>query len=139
MRKALCLLGLLIVVFGVTVAKAKHTENKVFICKEVKGSVMESATYFRHWEKIYAFFMFRYSGREKLVEFKWMNPQGQEEYKHQHLINKTQLDRVTIAYSWLSLDVPSSSRIFGSKFFGVWLVKVFLDGKKVAEEQFTVD
>lgn len=72
------------------------------------------------------------------MELKWINPLGPEEQTYLNLVNKSSKHGYTV-FSWISPEVPSFSKIVGCEFFGKWRVEILLDGRKMAEELFTVD
>jgi hypothetical protein len=89
-------------------------------------------------EKIYADFAFLPQGEQASVEFRWINPQNKKEQVYSELVRPfTPPEKQTIR-CWLYLPTSMSDRFLGSKYFGRWLLEVWVDSRRTATKTFTV-
>jgi len=89
-------------------------------------------------EKIYADFTFLPEGEQTSVEFRWINPLNKKEQVYSELVQPSKPPRKQTILCWLFLPTSLSDRFVGSKYFGRWLLEVWVNNRHSATKTFTV-
>jgi len=89
-------------------------------------------------EKIYADFTFLPEGGQSSVEFRWINPLNKKEQVYSELVRSPiPLIKQTVL-CWLYLPSSLPDRVIGSKYFGRWLLEVWVNNRRAAIRAFSV-
>lgn len=102
------------------------------------GKEKEICSDFTPGTKIYADFTFLPEERETHVEFRWINPLNKKEQVYSEVIKSAMPFRKQTVLCWLYLPSSLPDRIIGSKYFGRWLLEVWVNQRRVAVKAFQV-
>ncbi len=139
MRRFLILSAIL--AFSLVVAYpvfAGEVSDQVVLYRLKDGEKKEIRVDFSPGEKIHADFTFLPEGEQTSVEFRWINPLNKKEQVYSELVRPpTPPQRQTIL-CWLYLPTSLSDRFVGSKYFGRWLLEVWVNNRRVATTTFNI-
>jgi hypothetical protein len=99
--------------------------------KEIRGD-------FSPGEKIYAAFTLLPEGEQASVEFRWINPLNKKEQVYSELVRPSMPPNKQTIRCWLYLPTSMSDRLLGSKYFGRWLLEVWVNSSRKATKTFNV-
>ena len=121
---------------GATTADAQVDGFRVYLSDD--GECRRLTNNFHPWDVIYAFVVFSPTGQEQEMKFRWFAATGEEEQIYSYSFNNIKKPGEQCAiFSWLALH-PFPNGTYSPKFLGQWMLKIFLDGKKIADRQFLV-
>lgn len=89
-------------------------------------------------EKIYADFIFLPEGRQTSVEFRWINPLNNKEQIYSELVGSPMPPMKQTVLCWLYLPIWLPERVIGSRYFGRWLLEVWVNNQRAASKVFDV-
>lgn len=89
-------------------------------------------------EKIYADFTFLPEGEQTSVEFRWINPLNKKEQVYSEIVRSSKHPQKQTVLCWLYLPTAFSDRFVGSKYFGRWLLEVWVNNRRTATKTFSV-
>jgi hypothetical protein len=102
------------------------------------GEEKEIRKDFSPGEKIYADFTFLLQGEQASVEFRWINPLNKKEQVYSELVRPLTPPNKQTIRCWLYLPTSMSDRLLGSKYFGRWLLEVWVNSSRTATKTFNV-
>lgn len=89
-------------------------------------------------EKIYADFTFLPEGEQTSVEFRWINPLNKKEQVYSELVRSPMPPKKQTVLCWLYLPSSLPDRVVGSKYFGRWILEVWVNNRRAATRAFSV-
>lgn len=89
-------------------------------------------------EKIYADFTFLPEGRQTSVEFRWINPLNNKEQFYSELVRSQMPPMKQTVLCWLYLSSSLHEKVIGSRYFGRWLLEVWVNNHRAATRVFDV-
>jgi hypothetical protein len=99
--------------------------------KEIRGD-------FSPGEKIYADFTFLPEGEQTSIEFRWINPLHKKEQMYSELVRPSMPPQKQTILCWLYLPTSLPDRFVGSKYFGRWLLEVWVNNRRTATKTFSI-
>jgi hypothetical protein len=88
--------------------------------------------------KIYADFTFLPEGGQTSVQFRWINPLNNKEQVYSELVRSPMPPIKQTVLCWLYLPLSLPEKVVGSKYFGRWLVEVWVNSRRAGEKTFDV-
>ena len=139
MRKCLFLAPILVFWFVlVSPAFCADRSGQIVLYRLGAGEQKEIRDDFSPGGKIYAEFTFLPEGEQTSVEFRWINPLNKREQVYSELLRPSRPPRKQTILCWLHLPTSFSDRFVGSKYFGRWLLEVWVNNRRAAEKLFDV-
>jgi hypothetical protein len=102
------------------------------------GGEKEIRNDFSPGEKIYAGFTFLPQGEQASVEFRWINPLNKKEQVYSELVRPLTPPQKQTIRCWLYLPSSLPDRVVGSKYFGRWILEVWMNNRRAATRAFSV-
>jgi|GEM_PF-3360357 hypothetical protein len=139
MRRYLFLVSALVILFVVASPAFPEAGSEQIILYRLKeGGEKEIRDTFSPGERIHADFTFLPEGRETSVEFRWLNPLNKKEQVYSELVRSPIPPKKLTIVCWLYLPSLLSDKIIGSKYFGRWLLEVWVNNHRTAIRAFSV-
>lgn len=138
-RRFLVLMIKLVIALAVAFpALSEEAPDPIVFYRVKGGGEKEFRNDFSPGEKIYADFAFLPQGEQASVEFRWINPQNKKEQVYSELVRPLTSTKKQTILCWLYLPTSLPDRIIGSKYFGRWLLEVWVNSHRVATRAFDV-
>jgi hypothetical protein len=131
-------LVLVFFLFPISSALSENSSYQIVTYRLKEGKIKEIRDDFTQADKIYADFFFLPEGRETSVEFRWINPLNKKEQVFSKLVRSSMPAQKQSVLCWLEMYPSLSDKIIGSRFFGRWLLEVWVNNRCVAEKAFDV-
>ncbi len=133
-------LGPMLVFFLVLVfpAFSEEASDQIVLYRLKAGGKKEIRDDFSPGEKITADFIFLPEGGQTSVEFRWINPLNKKEQVYSELVRSPMPPMKQTVLCWLYLPSSLPDRIVGSKYFGRWLLEVWVNNRRAATRAFDV-
>ena len=129
------IIGILIIIVSISYAN-QDVKFELVLCEGVIRNLLKGITdTFHTGEKIYAYlYLDSIENRTHKIGFYWYNPNNklQESYIREITVTEGAYN----IWSWIKLK--ESEVLFDVSFLGRWNVKVYIDGKFLAEKYFNV-
>jgi hypothetical protein len=139
MRRILFLVPLLVFFFVLaSPAFPEEASDQIVLYRLKDGGEREVRDTFPPGERINADFTFLPEGRQTSVEFRWINPLNKKEQAYSELVRSPMPPQKQTILCWLYLPSSLADRIMGSKYFGRWLLEVWVNNHRVATRAFSV-
>jgi hypothetical protein len=139
MRRYLFLAPLLVFFFVLAPpAFSEDAADQIVLYRLKDGEKKEIRDVFSPGDKIYADFTFLPEGRETSIEFRWINPLNKKEQVYFELVRSPMPPRKQTILCWLYLPSSLPDRVVGSKYFGRWLLEVWVNSRRAATKAFSV-
>lgn len=139
MRRFLSLAPMLVFFFVLVFpAFSEDASNQIVLYRLKDGGKKEIRDDFSPGEKINADFTFIPEGRQTSVEFRWINPLNKKEQVYSELVRSPMPPIKQNVLCWLYLPSSLPERVIGSKYFGRWLLEVWVNNRRAATRTFSV-
>jgi hypothetical protein len=115
-----------------------ESANQIVLYRLKDCEKKEICDVFSPGEKINADFTFLPEGRETSVEFRWINPLNKKEQAYFELVRSLMPPKKQTILCWLHLPSSLPDRVVGSKYFGRWLLEVWVNSRRAATRAFSV-
>jgi hypothetical protein len=102
------------------------------------GGKKEIHDNFSPGEKIYADFIFLPEEGQSSIEFRWINPLNRKEQIYSELVRSQMPPIKQTILCWLYLPSSLPEKVIGSKYFGRWLLEIWVNNRRAAEKTFNV-
>jgi hypothetical protein len=116
----------------------ENVSDQIVLYRLKGGEKKEIRDDFSPGEKIYADFTFLPKGRQSSVEFRWINPLNSKEQVYSELVRLPMPPMKQTVLCWLYLPSTLPEKIIGSKYFGRWLLEVWVNNHCAATKVFDV-
>jgi hypothetical protein len=116
----------------------EDASDQIVLYRLKGGEKKEIRDDFSPGEKIHADFTFLPEGRQSSVEFRWINPLNNKEQVYSELVRSLMPPMKQSVLCWLYLPLSLPDKVIGSKYFGRWLLEVWVNNRRVATRAFSV-
>jgi hypothetical protein len=119
-------------------AFSEDASNQIVLYRLKDEGKKEICDNFSPGEKIYADFVFLPEDRQTSVEFKWINPLNNKEQFYSELVRSSMPPMKQTVLCWLYLPSSLPEKVIGSRYFGRWLLEVWVNNHRAATKVFDV-
>jgi len=133
-----CALLFIFFFFPISHAFSESSSCQIVMYRLKAEGIKEIRNDFTPGDKIYADFTFLPEVEQTGVGFRWINPLNKKEQAYFEIVRSTMPPEKQTVLCWLQIHPSLSEKIIGSRFFGLWLLEVWVDGRRVATKAFSV-
>lgn len=116
----------------------EDTSDQIVLYRLKGGVNKEIRDDFSPGDKIYADFTFLPEGMQSSVEFRWINPLNKKEQVYSELVRSPMPPEKHTIVCWLYLPLSLPEKVIGSRYFGRWLLEVWMNNHRAATRAFDV-
>jgi hypothetical protein len=124
--------------FSASLSFSENSSNQIVIYRLKEGGIKEIRDHFSTGDKIYAKFTFLPKEKETSVEYRWITPLNNIERFNSELVRAPITPSKQTVLCWLYLPSSLPDRVVGSKYFGRWILEVWVNNHRAATKVFDV-